>query len=62
MSGYDDLREKLEAAEKRDEGDAMVYGQERLAMCRKQADDLRAQLARLKTFEQMATDHRRCDE
>ena len=61
MSG-DDLREKLEAAEKRAEGDAMNYGQERLAMCRNEVDDLRAQLARLTAFELMATDHRRGDE
>ena len=61
MSG-DDLREKLEAAEKRAEEDAMFYGQERLAMCRKEVDDLRAQLARLTAFELMATDHRRSDE
>jgi len=58
----DDLRQKLEAAEKRAEEDAKIYGQERLAMCRKEVDDLRAQLARLTTFELMATNRRRCDE
>jgi ubiquinone biosynthesis protein UbiJ len=58
----DDLIEKLKAAEKRAEEYAMIYGQERLAMCRKEVDDLRAQLARLSTFELMATNHRRCDE
>ena len=44
MSG-DDLREKLEEAEKRAEVDAIIYGQERLAMCRKEVDDLRTKLA-----------------
>lgn len=61
MSG-DDLREKLEAAEKRAEGAARLYGEERLAKCRKEVDDLRAQLERLKTFELMGTGHRRSDE
>ena len=38
MSG-DDLREKLKAAEKRAEGAARLYGEERLAKCRKEVDD-----------------------
>ena len=61
MSG-DDLREKLRPRRSVPKGLRRLCGEERLAKCRKEVDDFRAQLERLKTFELMATDHRRSDE